>query len=96
MARIPNVVEVRPVGGYGLFLRFDDGVEGVIDFTKRLDFTGVFEPLADPAAFAEVRLRGGTLEWPNGADLDEVVLHSVITGDPIPEAEGAPNPLAER
>lgn len=35
----------------------------------------VFEPLrADPGLFAKVRVEGGTVVWPNGADLDPDVL----------------------
>jgi hypothetical protein len=37
----------------------------------------VFEPLADPDFFAQVRVDNelGTVVWPNGADLDPLVLH---------------------
>jgi hypothetical protein len=42
----------------------------------------VFEPLRrDPALFAQVRVEGGTVAWPNGADLDPDVL---IWGGPPP------------
>lgn len=50
-----------------------------------MPFVGVFEPLRDPAFFAQVRVdpEAGTLVWPNGADLDPLVLHSRVTGRPI-------------
>jgi len=51
---IPNVVWVAPLDGYRLHLRFDDGVEGTFDLPPRVEFTGVFEPLRDPAFFAQV------------------------------------------
>ena len=37
----------------------------------------VFAPLADPDFFARVRVDDdlGTVVWPNGADLDPLVLH---------------------
>jgi hypothetical protein len=36
-----------------------------------------FEPLSDPTFFAQVRVDEdlGTITWPNGADLDPLVLH---------------------
>ena len=37
----------------------------------------MFEPLANPDYFAQVRVDDelGTVVWPNGADLDPLVLH---------------------
>lgn len=82
-----DIVGVEPCGGYRLRLRFDDGVEGEVDLEPRLRFTGVFEPLRDPAYFAQVRVNPeiGTICWPNDADLDPVVLYSLVTGTPIPD-----------
>jgi hypothetical protein len=48
-------------------------------------FEGVFEPLRDPARFAEVRVHPepGTVYWPDGADLDPDVLYSKVSGKPL-------------
>jgi hypothetical protein len=35
----------------------------------------MFEPLRDPAFFARVAIEHGTVVWPNGVDLDPLVLH---------------------
>ena len=80
-----DVVEVRPLGGYRLLVRFDDGVVGELDLGQRLTFDGVFAPLRDPAAFAEVRVHPelGTVVWPGGADLDPDVLYAALTGTEI-------------
>lgn len=82
---LPNVVEVAQIGPYRLRLRFDDGVEGEIDLKEAISFVGVFEPLRDPSYFSQVRVdpEAGTIVWPNGADLDPLVLHSKVTGVPI-------------
>jgi hypothetical protein len=79
-----DVVEVRPLGGYRLFLRFEDGVEGEVDVSRLISFEGVFALLRDPARFAEVRLLRdlGTVGWLNGADLDPDVLYAEVTGKP--------------
>jgi hypothetical protein len=42
---LKDIVEVRPVGGHRLFVRFEDGVAGELDFVGRLRFEGVFAPL---------------------------------------------------
>ena len=88
---LKDIVEARPLGGHRLFLRFEDGVEGELDFAEFLEFRGVFEQLRDPQMFAEVRVvpEWGTIAWPNGADLDPDVLYARVTGIPIAGADGA-------
>lgn len=50
----------------------------------------VFEQIrTDPALFAQVRVEGGTVTWPNGADLCPDVL---IWGGPPPNEEPQPAP----
>jgi hypothetical protein len=75
-----DVLSVEVVAPYRLRLRFDDGVSGEIDVRSLVPFDGVFEPLNDPAFFAlaEVNPDLGTVVWPNGADLDPVVLHDLV------------------
>jgi hypothetical protein len=84
---IPDVVSVKYLGAHRLRLRFDNGAEGEVDLFPRLTFTGVFVPLEDPDYFARVRVdpESGTICWPNEANLDPLVLHSWVTGDPIPD-----------
>lgn len=87
-----DVVSVEPLGGHRLQLRFDDGVEGVVDVAELIAFTGVFEPLQSEEyftqAFVDAELR--TVCWPNHADLDSDVLYAKVIGAPIPDrhAEG--------
>ncbi len=83
---LKDVVEARPLDGFRLFLRFEDGIEGVVDVSKLVSFSGVFAPLKDRAHFVQVQVNKdvGTVCWPGGADLDPDVLYSVLTGTPIP------------
>jgi len=85
---LKDVVEVRPLGDHRLWLRFEDGVSGELDFSEHFTFEGVFAPLRDPARFAEVRVVSdwGTIAWPTGADLDPDVLYSIVSGVPLPDA----------
>ena len=82
---LKDIVAVKPMGEYRLYLRFEDGIEGIVDLAARRAFRGVFEPLRDPACFALVRVDNelGTIAWPNGANLDPDVLYSQLTGIPI-------------
>lgn len=87
-----DVVEVRPLGGHRLHLRFEDGVEGDLDLGEMIDFKGIFAALRDEMEFAKVRVYPelGTIVWPNGADLDPDVLYSRIVGEPIDLATPVP------
>ena len=76
-----DVVSVQALDNYRLQVKFEDGVEGIVDLTQSVSFTGVFAPLRDPEQFASVRVDPelGTVCWPSGADLDPEVLYGVAT-----------------
>lgn len=72
-----DVVEVRYVRDYTLWLRFQDGACGEVDIST--SFKGpVFEPLRDIAFFKRVTLDPeiGTVVWPNGADVAPETLYA--------------------
>lgn len=74
MQVLPAVVRAEYRGGFRIHLVFNDGVEGAIDFSPWL--TGpVFEPLKDRTYFARFFIEGGTVAWPNGADIAPETLH---------------------
>ena len=74
-----DVIEARSVGGFVLWLRFRDGTAGEIDLASELHGP-VFEPLRDPAVFAEFRIHPEfhTIVWPNGADFAPEFLHDHV------------------
>ena len=67
---IPKVIEVKPLEGFRLWLRFHDGACGTVDLSTQL-WGPMFEPLKDPHLFAQVTVNSEleTVTWPNGADL---------------------------
>lgn len=71
-----RVISAEVRGHYQLQLGFSDGSSREVDLTGELHGP-VFEPLGDPDFFAQVRVDNelGTVVWPNGADLDPLVLH---------------------
>jgi hypothetical protein len=71
-----RVTSAQVLGHYRLRLGFSDGSSRDVDLTEELHGP-VFEPLADPDFFDQVRVDDelGTIVWPNGADLDPLVLH---------------------
>lgn len=90
---IPRLVEVKPLEGYRLWLRFRDGVSGVVDLSAEL-WGPVFEPLKDEALFAQVTVHPEleTVTWPNGADFAPEFLYRAaqrrVGGDPSESVVG--------
>jgi hypothetical protein len=66
---LPRVTKCRYVGGYTVWLQFNDGAEGEVDLSSELHGP-VFEPLRRVEYFRGVVVHPelGTLVWPNGAD----------------------------
>jgi hypothetical protein len=75
-----DVVEARPVDGYRVYIRFDDGVAGEVDLAALITFEGVFASLRDPERFGELRVAPdlGTICWPNGADVAPETLYDAL------------------
>jgi hypothetical protein len=71
-----SVTSAQVLGHYQLRIGFSDGSSRDVDLTGKLHGP-IFEPLADPDFFAQARVDDelGTIVWPNGADLDPLVLH---------------------
>lgn len=79
-----SVTSVEVLHDFVLRLSFDDGTIREVDLEKDL-WGPVFEPLrADHRLFAEVKVDHelGTIVWPNGADMDPVVLHGSADASP--------------
>jgi len=76
MEFLPTVIEAEYGGEYRIKLTFNDGVEETIDFAQWLDGP-VFEPLKDVSYFQRFFLEGGTVTWPNGADIAPETLHEL-------------------
>lgn len=74
-----DVVEVRYVGGFVIWLRFRDDTAGEIDLQSEL-YGPMFEPLRDPAMFRQFQIHPEfhTLTWPNGADFAPEFLHDNV------------------
>ena len=75
MEFLPTVTRAEYRGGYRLNLIFNDGKSGTIDFLQWLEGP-IFEPLKDAEYFQRFFLDGGTVSWPNGADIAPETLHA--------------------
>lgn len=76
-------VEVRPLEGHRLWLRFEDGSEGAVDLSD-LGGRGVFAAWQERSVFEAVRIgEHGSVEWPGGLDLCGDALYLRLTGKSV-------------
>lgn len=74
MEWLPHIVRAEYRGDYRITLTFNDGVESTVDFQPWLEGP-IFEPLQDADFFRRFFLDGGTVAWPNGADIAPETLY---------------------
>ncbi len=75
MTILSQVIDARYVSDYCIKLRFNTGLRKTVDFAPWLKGP-VFEPLRNRAEFRKFFIAGGTVCWPNGADIAPVTLFS--------------------
>ena len=64
----PKIIEVRPLSGHKLFLRYETNEQRVFDVVPYISGDW-FGKLEDPQYFNSVRLSGNTVEWKGGQDI---------------------------
>jgi len=71
-----RVQSVTPADQYRVHVIFTNGEMREIDLTPYISTGPIFEPVrSDPTMFRRARVEGGTIAWPNGADIDPDVLY---------------------
>jgi Protein of unknown function (DUF2442) len=90
MDKLVDVTRVEVIGDHRLRLTFEDGVIGDVHFDQR-ERRGVFEPLADPERFAQVRVdpESGTITWPGGVDMAPEPLYEAAGRNPVVQPSAA-------
>lgn len=74
-----KLVEIAPKADYCLYLRYDDGSEGIVDLADYAG-RGVFSTWLEAGVFEQVRLTpDGHPEWPHEIDLCPDALYMRLT-----------------
>jgi hypothetical protein len=77
MEVLPAVIRAEYEDGFRIHVVFNDGLAGTVDFAEWLDGP-IFVPLREPAYFRRFFLEGGTVSWPNGADIAPETLYAKV------------------
>ena len=85
MWNMNDVTEIEYKDEYVYHIVFNDGLRGDVDFSGYFSKGPIFAPLKEKALFESAIIDGGTISWPNGADiapesLYEKLLTSSSTG----------------
>jgi hypothetical protein len=73
-----ELVAIEYKSGYVYHITFDDSTQGDVDFRWLLDKGPVFEPLKAISFFSQAAIEGGTIAWPNGADVAPETLYEKL------------------
>ncbi|MBK6768229.1 MAG: DUF2442 domain-containing protein [Ardenticatenales bacterium] len=74
MDYLPLVIGAEYRSEYRIHIWFSDGTAKTVDFSGWLDGP-IFEPLREPTYFRGFFVDGGTVAWPNGADIAPETLY---------------------
>ncbi len=95
MTFLPSVIRAEYRGGFRIHLTFNDNSERTIDFRQWLEGP-VFEALKDRAYFQEFFVDGGTVVWPNGADIAPETLYEATASPSRPNQRLQPTKAHRR
>ena len=65
----PDIIEVKALEKYNIYLKFSNGEEKVYDMRSLVENIAYFRRLKNRKYFENVKSRGDTIEWENGEDV---------------------------
>lgn len=81
-----DIVNARYLRDYIIRIEFENGRMGEVDFKEYLDKGPVFNRFRDMEYFKtfSVNSETGVLCWPDGVDIDPLILYHKATGEQLP------------
>ena len=78
-----DVIRIEYKSGFVYHIIFDDGKSGDMDFSDYIGKGPVFEPLRDTSFFKRATIEGGTISWPNRADIAPETIYEKISSQQV-------------
>lgn len=69
MELTPEIIEVKALEQYYLYLKFENGEEKIYDMKETIEKIEYFKKLKNRKYFENVKPRGDSVEWENGEDV---------------------------
>lgn len=69
METTPDIVEVKSLEQYKIYLKFSNGEEKIYDMKESIEKIKYFSKLKNRKYFENVKPSGDTVEWENGEDV---------------------------
>jgi hypothetical protein len=84
---LKDVISANYKGKYKIEVTFEDGVTGVVDFSKYLSKGGVFEKFKDIEFFKNFKINEelGVLTWGDEVDIAPETLYAEAKNSPLPD-----------
>jgi len=77
---MPKPIELKPLENYRIWVKFSDGVEGVVDLSDLVG-KGVFSAWRDEREFQKVHIgAGGEIAWGEEIDLCPDAIYLKVAG----------------
>ena len=69
MEPTPDIIEVKALENYYIYLKFSNGEEKIYDMKDEIEKIEFFKKLKNRKYFENVKPRGDTIEWEKGEDV---------------------------
>ena len=69
MELTPDIIKVKALDDYKIYLKFKNGEEKIYDMTEYIEKIKFFSRLKNKEYFKRIAPRGDTIEWENGEDV---------------------------